>query len=174
MLAVSWKVRTFAADYMWTLGSRVPILVEIRSVMLFLASWEPENFSNCIGNAARSPTRRLKRKIWTWCTRNYCGEHVYLICSFRASQGLQLEDVDILFHASAFSIRLPPFNPTVGVTSKSNGGASLSGIPLVSTLLDVHTSIFYIWVYSNAHVVKRRRFQRTWMGVARHHDDKYI
>ena len=71
-------------------------------------------------------------------------EHVYLICSFRASQGLQLEDVDNFVPRFTFSIRLPPFNPTVGVTSKSNGGASLSGIPLVSTLLDVHTSIFYI------------------------------
>ena len=28
MLVVSEKVRTFAADYMWTIGSCVPILVE--------------------------------------------------------------------------------------------------------------------------------------------------
>ena len=161
MLAVSWKVRTFAADYMWTIGSRVPILVEIRSVMLFLASWEPENFSNCIGNAARRPTRRLKRKdlnmMYAQRLRGTCVSHLF----FSGFSGPSAWRCGHFVPRFTFSIRLPPFNPTVGVTSKSNGGASLSGIPLVSTLLDVHTSIFYIWVYSNAHVVKRRRFQRT-------------
>ena len=127
--------------------------------MLFLASWEPENFSNCIGNAARRPTRRLKRKdlnmMYAQLLRGTCVSHLF----FSGFSGPSAWRCGHFVPRFTFSIRLPPFNPTVGVTSKSNGGASLSGILLVSTLLDVHTSIFYIWVYSNAHVVKRRRFQ---------------
>lgn len=94
-------------------------------------------WNNCISSVLFGLLRAFSLKMWTFCSTLH------------------------IFYTSS------PFNPTVGVTSKSNGGASLSGIPLVSTLLDVHTSIFYIWVYSNAHVVKRRRFQRTWIGVAR-------